>query len=72
MYNGLDWEVQKYGKIIQSQDMQISDHIITTKIYAYNSNYYVEIWIDDIRYLFQPLDQKEEKQELNKKEGDNN
>ena len=58
MYNGLDWEVQKYGHIIQSQDIQISSHIITTKIYFYKSNYYVETWIDDIRYLFQPLDQK--------------
>ena len=58
MYNGLDWEVQKYGHIIQSQDIQISAHIITTKIYVYKSNYYVETWIDDIRYLFQQLDQK--------------
>ena len=56
MYNGLDWEVQKYGHIIQSQDIQISSNIITTKIYVYKSNYYVETWIDDIRYLFQPLD----------------
>ena len=56
MYNGLDWEVQKYGTVIQSQDMQISAHIITTKIYAYKSNHYVEIWIDDIRYLFHELD----------------
>ena len=58
MYNGLDWEVQEYGTIIQSQDMQISAHIITTKIYVYKSNYYVETWINDVRYLFQPLDQK--------------
>ena len=58
MYKGLDWEVQKYGHIIQSQDIQISSHIITTKIYVYKSNYYVETWIDGIRYLFQPLDQK--------------
>ena len=58
MYNDLDWEVQKYGHIIQSQDIQISTHIITTKIYVYKSNYYVETWIDGIRYLFQPLDQK--------------
>ena len=58
MYKGLDWEVQKYGHIIQSQDIQISSHIITTKIYVYKSNYYVETWINDVRYLFQPLDQK--------------
>ena len=56
MYNGLDWEVQKYGTIIQSHDMQISTHIITTKIYVYKSNYYAETWINGIRYLFQPLD----------------
>lgn len=56
MYNGLDWEVQKYGRIIQSNDMQISTCIITTKIYVYMSKYYVETWINGIRYLFQPLD----------------
>ena len=56
MYKGLDWEVQKYGHIIQSQDIQISSNIITTKIYVYKSNYYVETWIDDVRYLFQTLD----------------
>ena len=56
MYNGLDWEVQKYGRIIQSHDMQISTNLVTVKIYVYKSNYYVETWIDDIRYLFQPLD----------------
>ena len=58
MYNGLDWEVQKYGRIIQSNDMQISTCLITTKIYVYMSKYYVETWINDVRYLFQPLDQK--------------
>ena len=58
MYKGLDWEVQKYGHIIQSHDMQISTNTITTIIYVYKSNYYVETWINDIRYLFQPLDQK--------------
>ena len=56
MYNGLDWEVQEYGTIIQSHDMQISTNTITTNIYVYKSNYYVETWIDDIRYLFQSLD----------------
>lgn len=56
MYNGLDWEVQKYGRIIQSHDMQISTNTITTNIYVYKSNYYVETWINGIRYLFQPLD----------------
>ena len=58
MYNGLDWEVQEYGHIIRTCDLDISVHRITTKIYVYKSNYYVETWIDDIRYLFQPLDQK--------------
>lgn len=56
MYNGLDWEVQKYGRIIQSNDMQISTCLITTKIYVYMSKYYVETGINDVRYLFQPLD----------------
>ena len=58
MYNGLDWEVQKYGRIIQSNDIQISTCVITTKIYVYMSKYYVETWINGVRYLFQPLDQK--------------
>ena len=56
MYNGLDWEVQKHGHIIRTCDLDISVHRITTKVYVYKSNYYVETWIDDIRYLFQPLD----------------
>ena len=56
MYKGLDWEVQKYGHIIRTCDLDISVHRITTKIYVYKSNYYVETWIDGIRYLFQPLD----------------
>ena len=57
MYNGLDWEVQKYGRIIRAYDLDISWHCITTKVYIYKSNYYVETWIDGIRYLFHPLDQ---------------
>ena len=58
MYQGLDWEVQKYGHIIRTCDLDISVHRITTKVYIYKDKYYVETWIDDIRYLFQPLDQK--------------
>ena len=58
MYKGLDWEVQKYGHIIRTYDLDISTHRITTKVYIYKDKYYVETWIDDIRYLFQPLDQK--------------
>ena len=56
MYNGLDWEVQKYGRLIRSYDLDISGHYITTKVYIYKEKYYVETWIDGIRYLFQPLD----------------
>lgn len=55
MYNGLDWEVQKYGRII-IKNLDISVHRITTKVYIYKEKYYVETWINDIRYLFQPLD----------------
>ena len=58
MYQGLDWEVQKYGHIIRTCDLDISVHRITTKVYIYKDKYYVETWINDIRYLFQPLDQK--------------
>ena len=58
MYKGLDWEVQKYGHIIRTSDLDISVHRITTKVYIYKNKYYVETWIDDIRYLFQTLDQK--------------
>ena len=56
MYNGLDWEVQMRGTIIQSNNMQISSNIITTNIYVYKSNYYVVTWINGIRFLFQSLD----------------
>lgn len=56
MYNGLDWEVQEYGHIIRTYDLDISVHRITTKVYIYKDKYYVETWINDVRYLFQPLD----------------
>ena len=56
MYKGLDWEVQKYGHIIRTYDLDISVHRITTKVYIYKDKYYVETWINDVRYLFQPLD----------------
>lgn len=56
MYNGLDWEVQKYGRIIRTYDLDISVHCITTKVYIYKDKFYVELWIDDIRYLFHELD----------------
>ena len=39
------WEVTKYGQIIDRADIERGDiGIITTKIYKYQDKYYVELW----------------------------
>ena len=56
MYNGLDWEVTKYGRIIDRTDLENSNYgFVTTKIYKYQEKFYVEVWHNGIRYLFHEL-----------------
>ena len=39
------WDVTKYGQMIERSDIVIAGiAIITTKIYYYQDKYYVEIW----------------------------
>lgn len=39
------WDVTKYGQLIDRSDIWISGYaIITTKIYAYGGKYYTEVW----------------------------
>ena len=55
MYKGLDWEVQKYGTVVQSHKYRVSTRVITTKIYYYKDHFYIETWIDEIRYYFHEI-----------------
>ena len=39
------WEVTKYGQIIERSDIESSDiGVITTKIYKYREKYFIEVW----------------------------
>ena len=39
------WEVTKYGQLIDRSDIEISGvGMITTKVYKYQDKYYVELW----------------------------
>lgn len=39
------WDVTKYGQMIERSDIWIGGvAIITTKIYAYGGKYYTEVW----------------------------
>lgn len=38
------WEVTKYGQLVERADIEGEFGIITTKIYQYQDKYYVELW----------------------------
>ena len=39
------WEVTKYGQLIDRSDIERGDiGVITTKIYKYQDKYYAELW----------------------------
>ena len=39
------WEVSKYGQLIERTDIKRGDiGCITTKVYKYKGKYYVELW----------------------------
>lgn len=43
--NTLQWEVTKYGQIVERSDIESSDiGAITTIIYIYLDKYYIEVW----------------------------
>ena len=53
MYNGLDWEVTKYGQLFDRADLEnINYGVVTTKIYKYQEKFYVEVWQNGIRLAF--------------------
>ena len=53
MYNGLDWEVTKYGQLFDRTDLEnINYGVVTTKIYKYQEKFYVEVWQNGIRLAF--------------------
>lgn len=45
MTNTTQWEVSKYGKIVERSDIESGDiGVITTKVYRYKEKYYIELW----------------------------
>ena len=43
--NVTQWEVNKYGQMIEGSDIERREiGYVTTKIYKYQDKYYVEIW----------------------------
>lgn len=52
MWNGLDWEIQKYGQIVDERKIKINDKEVEEIIFFYQGSYYVEIWFDGIRMVF--------------------
>lgn len=53
MYNGLDWEVTKYGQLFDRTDLENKNYgVLTTKIYKYQEKFYVEVWQNGIRLTF--------------------
>lgn len=56
MSKSLDWEVQKYGRLINQADTWEESHnLITQKIYYYEGKHYIEVWNNDIRLLFHEM-----------------
>lgn len=45
MTNTTQWNINKYGQLIERSDIVIKGiSIITTRIYTYEGRYYVEVW----------------------------
>ena len=45
MTNATQWEVNKYGQLIDRSDIERGDiGAITTKIYKYQDKFYLELW----------------------------
>ena len=43
--NVSQWEVSKYGQIMERSDIEISGvGVVTTKIYIYQDKHYIEVW----------------------------
>ena len=45
MTNATQWDVNKYGQLIERTDIERGDiGVITTKLYVYQDEYYLELW----------------------------
>lgn len=43
--NTTQWEVSKYGQLIDRSDIEIAGvGVVTTKIYTYQDKHYIEVW----------------------------
>lgn len=50
--SSLDWNVVHYGFLVASKDIVVDGNIITTKVYLYQDDYFIETWCNGIRLLF--------------------
>lgn len=55
MKKGIDWEVQKYGKIVDDYETKIDGRFVRQKIYRYQKKLYIETWYNGYRLLFHEL-----------------
>ena len=45
MTSTTQWDVNKYGQLIERTDIERGDiGVITTKLYVYQDEYYLELW----------------------------
>jgi hypothetical protein len=52
MKNVTQWDVVKYGQLIEQNDMKHGKSCITTKLFIYKNQLYMELWNNDCRMHF--------------------
>ena len=55
MKRGIDWEVQRYGTVVDDYETKIDGRFIRQKIYRYENKLYIETWYNGCRLLFHEL-----------------
>ena len=56
MYNESDWEVQKYGTVIDCHELNIDGRYkVQEKVYRYQDRVFVEVWCNGYRLSFSEL-----------------
>ena len=62
MTNTTQWEVSKYGQLIERGDIENGDiGVITTKIYKYQGKYYIELWKNGCNIHFSDISKLEKR-----------
>ena len=55
MRKASDFEVTRYGKLLDIYDVTVQTRFITQKVYEYEGNLFIETWCDGIRLSFTEL-----------------